>query len=119
SLTYHRGRDRMMCHYCGFQAAPQTTCSICGAAAIERMGYGTEQVQAVIEERFPKARVARLDRDTADAEGLGRVLQAVRARELDIVVGTQMITKGHDFPSVTLVGVVLADLGMGLPDFRA
>jgi primosomal protein N' (replication factor Y) len=119
SLTYHRGRDRMMCHYCGFEAPPPSTCGLCGAAAIERHGFGTEQVQAVIEERFPKARVARLDRDTADGDGLQKLLAGVRAREIDIVVGTQMITKGHDFPSVTLVGVVLADHGMGLPDFRA
>jgi primosomal protein N' (replication factor Y) len=119
SLTYHRGRDRMLCHYCGFEAPPPTTCGLCNAAAIERLGFGTEQVQAVIQERFPKARVARLDRDTAEGDGLGKLLAGVRAREIDIVVGTQMITKGHDFPLVTMVGVVLADHGMGLPDFRA
>jgi primosomal protein N' (replication factor Y) len=119
SLTYHRGRDRMLCHYCGFDAPAAESCGACGAAALERLGYGTEQVQAVVQERFPAARVARLDRDTAEGDGLVRLLAGVRAREIDIVVGTQMITKGHDFPSVTLVGVVLADHGMGLPDFRA
>jgi len=119
SLTYHRGRDRLLCHYCGFEAPVPTACTLCGAASIERLGYGTEQVEAVIAERFPKARVARLDRDTADGDGLARILGAIRAREIDVVVGTQMITKGHDFPSVTLVGVVLADQAMGLPDFRA
>ncbi len=119
SLTYHRARDRMICHYCGFETAPPVTCGACGAAALDRLGYGTEQVQAVLQARYPSARVARLDRDTADGGGLERILAAVRAREIDVVVGTQMITKGHDFPSVTLVGVVLADHGMGLPDFRA
>ncbi len=119
SLTYHRGADQLICHYCGYTTAPPKRCGSCGAEAIERLGYGTEQVQAIVEEQFPTARVARLDRDTAEGEGLERLLGQVRRRELDIVVGTQMITKGHDFPSVTLVGVVLADHGMGLPDFRA
>jgi primosomal protein N' (replication factor Y) len=119
TLTWHRAVDRLVCHYCGFRAPLKETCALCGARAIERLGVGTEQVEAQIAERFPRARVARLDRDTAQGRGLERVLEGVRAHEVDIVVGTQMITKGHDFPSVTLVGVVLADHGMGLPDFRA
>ena len=119
SLTYHRGADQLICHYCGFKTAPPRRCGSCGAEAIERLGYGTEQVQAIITEQFPGARVSRLDRDTAEGDGLERLLAQVRRKEIDIIVGTQMITKGHDFPSVTLVGVVLADHGMGLPDFRA
>ena len=119
SLTFHRGSDALVCHYCGFRTKPPKTCSACGAEAMDRLGYGTEQVQEVVQARFPQARVARLDRDTADGDGLETLLAQVRSREIDIVVGTQMITKGHDFPSVTLVGVVLADHGMGLPDFRA
>jgi primosomal protein N' (replication factor Y) len=119
SLTYHRGRDLLICHYCAYETAPPKKCGQCGAEAVERLGYGTEQVEAVIAERFPQARVARLDRDTAEGDGLPTLLAKVRAREIDIIVGTQMITKGHDFPTVTLVGVVLADHGLGLPDFRA
>jgi primosomal protein N' (replication factor Y) len=87
--------------------------------AIERLGLGTEKAAALIEERFPGARVARLDRDTAQGRGIERVLERVRSRAVDVVVGTQMITKGHDFPGVTLVGVLLADQSMGFPDFRA
>jgi primosomal protein N' (replication factor Y) len=83
------------------------------------LGYGTEQVEAVIKDRFPRARVARLDRDSAKGERLEQILDDIRAGSLDILIGTQMVSKGHDFPNVTLVGVVLADHGMGLPDFRA
>ena len=119
TLTYHRREDRLLCHYCGYAIAPPRVCPQCSAKAIERLGYGTEQVEAAVHERFPQARVARLDRDTAEGGGLERVLDGVRTRAIDVVVGTQMVTKGHDFPDVTLVGVVLADHGMGLPDFRA
>jgi primosomal protein N' (replication factor Y) len=119
TLTYHRGIDRVVCHYCGFRAAPPTECGACGGRALERLGAGTEHAEAEVQARFPTARVARLDRDTAEGRGLTRILDGMRAREIDIVVGTQMITKGHDFPGVTLVGVLLADHGMGLPDFRA
>jgi primosomal protein N' (replication factor Y) len=83
------------------------------------MGTGTERVEEYLKTRFPSARVGRLDRDTASGKGLERVLTALRERRLDIMVGTQMVTKGHDFPHVTLVGVINADQGMGLPDFRA
>jgi len=119
TLTYHRGIDRVVCHYCGFRSAPPTECGACGGRALERLGAGTEHAEAEVQARFPTARVARLDRDTAEGRGLMRILDGMRAREIDIVVGTQMITKGHDFPGVTLVGVLLADHGMGLPDFRA
>ncbi|HZS37879.1 MAG TPA: primosomal protein N' [Polyangia bacterium] len=119
ALTYHRASDRLICHYCGFRTPPPPVCAGCGGKKIERLGYGTEQVEAQVKLQFPQARVARLDRDTAQGAGLERVLDGIRARAIDVVVGTQMITKGHDFPSVTLVGVVLADHGMHLPDFRA
>jgi primosomal protein N' (replication factor Y) len=119
TLTYHRRREQVACHYCGFRAAPPEVCAGCGARAIERLGFGTEQVESIVRELFPRARVARLDRDTAQGDHLMRVLDGVRAHTVDVVVGTQMITKGHDFPGVTLVGVVLADHGMGMPDFRA
>jgi len=119
TLTFHRQPEHLQCHYCGFRTAPPRTCLSCGAKAIERLGYGTEQVEQAVKERFAGARVARLDRDTAEGRGLERILDGMRRHQLDVVVGTQMITKGHDFPKVTLVGVVLADHGMGLPDFRA
>ncbi len=119
TLTYHRSSDRVHCHYCGFTQVAPKVCAICGARSIEHLGFGTEQVEAVVKELLPAARVARLDRDSAQGGGLLRVLDGLRAHEIDILVGTQMVTKGHDFPGVTLVGVVLADLGMGLPDFRA
>ena len=119
SLTYHRAADRLLCHYCGFSTAPSKVCLSCGAKAVERLGFGTEQVEATLQARLPTARVARLDRDTAQGDGLRRVLDAFRTRQVDVLVGTQMVTKGHDFPGVTLVGVILADQGMGLPDFRA
>jgi primosomal protein N' (replication factor Y) len=119
TLTWHRAADQLVCHYCGHREAAPRVCASCGSKSLERLGFGTEQVEAVVRERFPAARVARLDRDTAAGAGLTRVLDGVRTGKIDILVGTQMITKGHDFPNVTLVGVVLADHGMGLPDFRA
>ncbi len=119
TLTYHRHSDQLKCHYCGFSTAPPRVCPTCSSKSIERLGFGTEQVEAAVQARFPTARVARLDRDSAQGAGLERVLDGVRDGTIDIVVGTQMVTKGHDFPNVTLVGVVLADHGMGLPDFRA
>jgi primosomal protein N' (replication factor Y) len=119
TLTYHLKGDVLVCHYCGFHVGAPQKCPNCGQKAIERLGYGTEQVEARLRALLPRARVGRLDRDTAQGRGLQKVLDGLRKRELDVVVGTQMITKGHDFPGVTLVGVVLADHGMGLPDFRA
>ncbi len=119
TLTFHRGHDRAVCHYCDYRVPPPRRCPTCNAAARERLGVGTEQLEQQIKTQFPTARVARLDRDTAEGPGLIRVLDGMRRGEIDIVVGTQMLTKGHDFPGVTLVGVLLADQGMGLPDFRA
>ncbi|HEY2744482.1 MAG TPA: primosomal protein N' [Polyangia bacterium] len=119
ALTYHRGESRLLCHYCGFSTVPAKKCTACGKPAIEMMGYGTEQLEQLLGMSLPGARIARLDRDTAAGEGLVRVLDAFRAREIDVLVGTQMVTKGHDFPGVTFVGVVLADQGLNLPDFRA
>jgi primosomal protein N' (replication factor Y) len=119
TLTYHLAGHQLVCHYCGFHTPPPRACPSCGQTAIERLGFGTEQVETRVRALLPTARVARLDRDTAQGAGLGKILDGLRRHELDVVVGTQMITKGHDFPGVTLVGVVLADLGMSLPDFRA
>ena len=119
TLTWHRSDDRLVCHYCGYRETPPARCPHCASASVEKFGLGTERVAAIVSEKFPSARVARLDRDTSRGDNLVKVLDAVRAREIDVLVGTQLIAKGHDFPGVTLVGVVLADAGMSLPDFRA
>jgi primosomal protein N' (replication factor Y) len=121
SLTYHRDLDRVVCHYCGYTRGVPTRCPTCGSSdGVTRMGMGTEQVEDGLRLRFPEARVARLDRDTAaTGRRLRRILRQVSQREVDILVGTQMVTKGHDFPNVTLVGVLGADLGLHFPDFRA
>ena len=120
SLTYHRQRDRMLCHYCGHGERVPTACPSCAATeSIARRGMGTERVADAIVERFPKARVGRLDRDAAVGAAVEKVLGRMARAEIDILVGTQMVAKGHDFPGVTLVGVLLADTGLSLPDFRA
>jgi primosomal protein N' (replication factor Y) len=120
SLTYHRHSDRLSCHYCGFAQRVPDVCPSCGATeTIERKGLGTEKVADAIATAFPAARVARLDRDVATGAKVEAVLARVARREVDVLVGTQMVTKGHDFPGVTLVGVLCADTGLNLPDFRA
>ena len=120
ALVYHAADQRMRCHYCDFQTAPPEVCSGCGAPDTALLGLGTQRVEEEVRAQFPHARVARLDRDTAARRGAGeRVLRDLREGRVDVVVGTQMVAKGHDFPGVRLVGVVLADLGLHLPDFRA
>jgi primosomal protein N' (replication factor Y) (superfamily II helicase) len=120
SLTYHQHADRMLCHYCGFGQRVPDVCPKCsGKGTIERKGLGTEKIAAALTERFPQARVARLDRDVASGGKGEAVLGRMARREIDLLVGTQMVTKGHDFPGVTLVGVLCADVGLSLPDFRA
>ena len=120
SLTYHRATGCLLCHHCRYEEPVPDGCRRCGAVALSRRGLGTEQVERVVAESFPGARVARMDVDTtarkwAHSEILGRVGRG----EVDILLGTQMIAKGLDFPRVTLVGVVDADVGIHLPDFRA
>ena len=120
SMTYHRAADRLVCHYCDFAMRVPDQCPKCKATGtIERKGLGTERVAAGLAERWPTARIARLDRDVATGAKAEVVLARVARREVDILVGTQMVTKGHDFPGVTLVGVLCADLALSLPDFRA
>jgi len=120
TLTYHKGARRVRCHYCNYATAVPKRCGDCGGEFLEQSGIGTERLEAEVRERFPTARISRVDRDTIRRRGaIARVLKAVAAGEIDILVGTQMIAKGHDFPSVTLVGVVSADVGLGLADFRA
>ncbi len=119
ALTFHARRGVLLCHYCGRSEPMARACPECGGERAG-LGVGTEQVQAAVERSFPAARVARLDRDAVSrADDAAAVLARFARRELDVLVGTQMVTKGHDFPGVTLVGVVLADTAMALPDFRA
>ncbi|TAK00120.1 MAG: primosomal protein N', partial [Candidatus Manganitrophaceae bacterium] len=120
SLTFHKKLQKLVCHYCGFQLAPPTACSQCQGVRLVHLGIGTEQVEEEIRQRFPAARVARMDRDTTQKkESHHKILTAMAQREIDILIGTQMITKGHDFPNVTLVGVLCADLSLHFPDFRS
>ena len=119
SLVVH-GRGRAVCHYCNHARQVPRTCQSCGGQFLELLGYGTERVEAEVRRLFPLARVARLDRDTARRRGAAAELLARFGEgDLDILVGTQMIAKGHDFPRVTLVGVISADVGLGMADFRA
>ena len=120
SLTFHKMQRRVRCHYCNYAAPVPRACGACGGQYLEQTGIGTERLEADVRAQFPGARVARVDRDTIRRRGaMTRVLEAVTRGDLDILVGTQMIAKGHDFPAVTLVGVVSADVGLGLADFRA
>jgi primosomal protein N' (replication factor Y) len=120
SLTHHRRDRRMLCHYCGYAEKVPDSCPKCDSKYIQFIGAGSERVEEELFKHFPAARIARLDRDTASPKGaFENILQSFRAGETDILVGTQMIAKGHDVPNVTLVGVVLADIGLSMPDFRA
>jgi primosomal protein N' (replication factor Y) len=120
TLTFHRAVRRVRCHYCNYATGVPARCGKCRGVFLEQSGFGTERLEADVRARFPGARLARVDRDTIRRRGaIARVLRDVAAGAIDILVGTQMIAKGHDFPAVTLVGVVLADVGLGLADFRA
>jgi primosomal protein N' (replication factor Y) len=120
ALVYHATAQRLRCHYCDFRIRPPERCSQCGAPDTALLGAGTERLEEEVRTRVPEARIARLDRDTAQRRGHAeRVLRELRARRIDVLIGTQIVAKGHDFPGVSLVGVVLADVGLHLPDFRA
>lgn len=120
SLTYHRVPESLVCHYCQHQAVVPHVCTQCGEDALRKRGLGTQQVERLVSERFPSARIARMDVDTTSGKWAHTaILDRVGSGEIDILLGTQMIAKGLDFPNVTLVGVVDADTGLNLPDFRA
>ena len=120
SLTYHKDSDNLLCHYCGFKLKPPNRCPSCNRTHLIPYGFGTEKVMETLERLFPDARAERMDRDTMRHKGeVQRVLRRFLEQETDILVGTQMVTKGHDFPNVTLVGVLSADLSLNTPDFRA
>jgi primosomal protein N' (replication factor Y) len=120
TLTHHRNPERLICHYCLHKEDPRPDCPRCGGRNLRQRGLGTQQVERLLSERFPSARIARMDVDTTSGKWAHtRILDRVAAGEVDILLGTQMIAKGLDFPNVTLVGVVDADVGINLPDFRA
>ncbi len=120
SLTYHKGPYRLRCHLCGFEAVPPEVCPHCGADHLRGVGEGTEQIEDQVQAMFPKARILRLDRDTTTRKGsMEAGLLAAEQGQVDILVGTQMLAKGHNFPQLTLVGILNADQGLRFPDFRA
>ncbi|PLX49866.1 MAG: primosomal protein N' [Desulfobulbaceae bacterium] len=121
TLTLHKKRNRLICHYCGYEMPSAALCPHCRSPHMRQCGFGTERIEEELRTMVPKATIGRLDRDTTSSSRRQfiDILRAVRNREIDILVGTQMITKGHHFPHVTLVGIIWADTGLALPDFRA
>ncbi len=120
TLTYHKRDRRLLCHYCGYAEKVPSQCPKCASEHIYFLGIGSERVEEELHRAFPAARIARLDRDTVTGKRqYETILQDFREANYDMLVGTQMIAKGHDIPNVTLVGVVAADMGLGMPDFRA
>ncbi len=120
SLTYHKQRNVMLCHYCGYQERPVEVCPECGSLDVGYSGYGTEGIEGEITRLFPEARIARVDTDSVQKKGsLEKILTRFRKREIDLLLGTQMVAKGLNFPGVRLVGIVMADTTLMLPDFRA
>ncbi|PID72838.1 MAG: primosomal protein N' [Desulfobulbus propionicus] len=120
SMTYHRSKKRLLCHYCDYTMGTNIMCSNCQSTNVKGIGLGVERIEEEVRQLFPHARVARLDSDVAvSRKKYIAILQQVKQREIDILVGTQMIAKGLHFPGITLVGVILADTGLAMPDYRA
>lgn len=120
TLTYHKREDRLVCHYCNYTAETPFVCPFCESEFLYFIGQGTEQLEGILEKKFPDLRIARIDRDTMKRKGeIDRTLLSFDRGEIDMLVGTQMLAKGHDFHNVTLVGVISVDIGLGLPDFRS
>src|SRR5204862_7834286 len=120
ALTHHKRSHRLECHYCGYTQAVPKSCAQCGSEDVYFLGTGSEKLEELMHAMFPQARIGRLDRDTVRGRhDFERMLNALNSGELDMLVGTQMIAKGHDVHGVTLVGVVGADAALGMPDFRA
>ena len=120
SLTYHQHRKQLRCHYCSYHIALQETCQACGNATLDTKGFGTEQVEQELNTLFPKANVGRMDLDTTRGKhGYEKIINSFEQQEIDILVGTQMLTKGLDFRNVNLVGIMNADSLLNFPDFRA
>ena len=120
SLTYHKGDGNLCCHYCDYIIKPPDTCSQCSGSRWKAFGAGTERVEEELKKLLPDARIVRMDRDTTTKRGAHmRIFQSMKNKEADILIGTQMVTKGLDLPDITLVGVLLADATLHLPDFRS
>lgn len=120
ALTYHKSQGRLRCHYCGWTMAPPTICPQCGSLDVGYSGFGTEFIEAETAAKFPGARISRIDTDSITRKGeLQERLRAFREGQIDILLGTQMVAKGLNFPNLKLVGVVMADMGLNMPDFRA
>ncbi|MBQ0051537.1 MAG: primosomal protein N' [Treponema sp.] len=120
SLTFHKAEKRLRCHYCGWQVSPPQQCPECGSLDVGYSGFGTEYIETEVRAKFPNAKVVRIDTDSLTHKGeLQEKLDAFKKGEYDIMLGTQMVAKGLNFPNLKLVGVVLADTGLHLPDFRA
>lgn len=120
TMNLHKHRKTLLCHYCGFQAAPTRSCRHCGSENSHPVGFGTERVEEELKELLPGAAIARLDSDVAaDRKRFLAILKTMQDGETDILIGTQIIAKGLHFPGVTLVGIIMADSGLGFPDFRA
>jgi primosomal protein N' (replication factor Y) len=120
AMTHHKREHRLVCHYCGYQQGIPKRCPKCGSEYVQFLGTGSEKLEDIMHAAFPKARIGRMDRDTVRGhDDFERILSSLHAGEIDLLVGTQMIAKGHDIHGVTLVGVVGADTALSLPDFRA
>jgi primosomal protein N' (replication factor Y) (superfamily II helicase) len=120
SLTYHRDKERMCCHYCGLECAPPSQCPGCNRSGLVYHGFGTERLEQELRQVVPEARIIRMDRDTVShPRDMAALLNKVRKHEVDVLIGTQMVGKGHDFPHVTLVGIISADASLQISDFRA
>lgn len=120
SLTYHKYRNQLRCHYCGYHIAMQLKCMACGSPDLTTKGFGTEQIELELRELYPKLNIGRMDSDTTKGKyGFEKIITAFEQEEIDILVGTQMLTKGLDFRNVSLVGILNADSMLNFPDFRA
>ncbi len=120
TLTLHREANAYRCHYCGYSRPAVPECPACNSASVIQLGLGTEKIEAAVSAMFPSAAVERMDGDTTTRKGsVVRMLKRLRDRRTDILIGTQMVAKGHDFPNITLVGVICADLSLNFPDFRS
>ncbi|RLA89606.1 MAG: primosomal protein N', partial [Deltaproteobacteria bacterium] len=120
SLTLHRDLKKLLCHYCGYSTDFSNLCPVCKKEELIPVGMGTEQIEKKLKDIFPEATIKRMDKDTVKKRNsLTNILKALREKEIDILIGTQMIIKGHDYPNVTLVGILLADLSLNFPDFRS
>ncbi len=120
TLTFHKQTHGYNCHYCGFSCSDDVHCPICGSKSIKLLGLGTEKIESAVNALFPEAKVERMDHDTTAKKGsVLKILKGLKNRTTDVLIGTQMVAKGHDFSNITLVGVICADLSLNFPDFRA